>query len=210
MQHRMRDEITLHDHMRIEPVILEGNGVRLEPLAFSHVPGLCAVGLDPDLWSITMTLIRNEEEMKQYVGNALALQEKGTALPFATIDKKSGRVAGSTRFGNIDTANKRVEIGWTWLGKEFQRTHVNTSAKCLMLKYAFEVWGCHRVEFKTDVINQRSRNALLRIGAKEEGILRRHQITATGRVRDSVYFSIIDSEWPAVKTRLEGMVDDHR
>ena len=150
-----------------------------------------------------MTLIRDEEEMRKYVETALRLQKEGTALPFATIDKKSGRVAGSTRFGNIDKANRRVEIGWTWLGKEFQRSHVNTEAKYLMLKHAFEVWGCFRVEFKTDVINEKSRNALKRIGAKEEGILRRHQITATGRVRDSVYYSILDLEWPGVRRELE-------
>lgn len=192
--------------MDIRPVILEGNGVRLEPLTLAHVPELCRVGLDPDLWTITMTLIRNEDEMTQYVQTALLLQGKGSALPFATVDKKSGRVAGSTRFGNIDPMNKRVEIGWTWLGKEFQRTHVNTEAKYLMLKHAFEVLRCYRVEFKTDVINQKSRNALLRIGAKEEGVLRRHQITATGRVRDSVYYSIIDSEWPEAKVHLERML----
>jgi len=189
--------------MVIEPVTFEGRLVRLEPLSLGHVPELCKVGLDPALWTITMTLIRNEGEMRQYVETALQSQETGTALPFATIDKKSGRVAGSTRFGNIDKANKRVEVGWTWLGKEFQRTYVNTEAKYLMLKHAFEVWGCHRVEFKTDVINEKSRNALKRIGAREEGILRKHQITATGRVRDSVYYSILDLEWPEVKPMLE-------
>jgi RimJ/RimL family protein N-acetyltransferase len=189
--------------MMIDPVMFEGRLVRLEPLSLSHVPELCKVGLDPDLWTITMTMIRNEEEMKQYVEMALRFQKAGTALPFATIDKKSGKVAGSTRFGNIDKVNKRVEIGWTWLGKEFQRTHVNTEAKYLMLQHAFEAWGYYRVEFKTDVINEKSRNALKRIGAKEEGILRKHQITATGRVRDSIYYSILDSEWINVKHLLE-------
>jgi RimJ/RimL family protein N-acetyltransferase len=167
---------------------------------------LCEVGLDPDLWTITMALIRNDEEMKEYVATALKSQEAGTALPFATIDKQSGRIVGSTRFGNIDKVNRRVEIGWTWLGKEFQRTHVNTEAKYLMLKHAFEVWGCHRVEFKTDVINEKSRNALKRIGAKEEGILRRHQVTASGRVRDSIYYSIVDHEWLDVRKMLEEML----
>lgn len=189
--------------MIVQPVVLDGRNVRLDPLSFVHVPELCKVGLDDELWKITMTLIRNEGEMRNYVETALSLQAAGTALPFATIDKKNGRVAGSTRFGNIDKNNKRVEIGWTWLGKEFQRTHVNTEAKYLMLKHAFEVWGCFRVEFKTDAINEKSRNALKRIGAKEEGILRRHQITATGRVRDSIYYSILDHEWPEVKPMLE-------
>jgi N-acetyltransferase len=192
--------------MLIEPVTLEGHLVRLEPLSLGHVPGLCEVGLDPDLWTITMALIRNDEEMKEYVATALKSQEAGTALPFATIDKQSGRIVGSTRFGNIDKVNRRVEIGWTWLGKEFQRTHVNTEAKYLMLKHAFEVWGCHRVEFKTDVINEKSRNALKRIGAKEEGILRRHQVTASGRVRDSIYYSIVDHEWLDVRKMLEEML----
>ena len=189
--------------MVIKPVTLEGRLVRLEPLALSHVPELCNVGLDPELWTFTMTLIRNEEEMKHYVETALRAQEDGTALPFATIDKKNGRVAGSTRFGNIDRVNKRVEIGWTWLGKKFQCTHVNTEAKYMMLNHAFEVWGCYRVEFKTDVINTKSRNALKQIGAKEEGILRKHQITATGRMRDSIYYSILDSEWVDAKAHLE-------
>jgi RimJ/RimL family protein N-acetyltransferase len=190
----------------IQPVILEGRHVRLEPLSLAHVPHLCKVGLDQDLWRITMTLIRDEEEMRRYVEMALRHQAEGTALPFATIDKKSNRVAGSSRYGNIDRANRRLEIGWTWLGKEFQRTHVNTEAKYLMLKHAFEVLGCIRVEFKTDVINGKSRSALKRIGAKEEGILRKHMITPTGRFRDSVYYSILDTEWSGVKTLLEGKV----
>jgi len=195
--------------MIVQPVILEGRLVRLEPLSLEHVPDLCKVGLDPKLWTTTMSLIRNEGEMKQYVEAALRSQEAGTALPFATIDKKSGRVAGSTRFGNIDKINQRVEIGWTWLGKEFQRTYVNTEAKYLMLKHAFEVWRCYRVEFKTDVVNEQSRNALKRIGAKEEGVLRKHQITATGRVRDSVYYSVLDNEWDEVKHLLEQKLLDH-
>ena len=192
--------------MTIRPVILEGVRVKLEPLTLSHVELLCRVGLEPDIWALTMALIRTEEDMRRYVETALQQQEKGTALPFATVDKVSGRVVGSTRFGNIDIANRRVEIGWTWLGKGFQRTHVNTEAKYLMLQHAFEVWGCNRVEFKTDVLNDRSRAALKRIGAKEEGILRRHQITDSGRVRDSVYYSIIDEEWPGAKARLQDVI----
>ncbi len=189
--------------MTILPITLDGLNVRLEPLSLAHVTGLCKIGLDDELWKITMTLIRNEDEMRQYVETALRLQKEGTALAFATVDKKSGRIAGSTRFGNIDKNNRRVEIGWTWLGKEFQRTYVNTEAKYLMLRHAFEVLGCFRVEFKTDVINEKSRSALQRIGAKEEGVLRRHQITVSGRVRDSVYYSILDHEWQEVKQALE-------
>lgn len=127
-------------------------------------------------------------------------------MPFAIVELASGTVVGSTRYGNIDRANRRVEIGWTWIGRPWQRTAVNTESKYLLLRHAFETLGCIRVEFKTDALNERSRQALLRIGAKEEGIFRSHVVTSTGRIRDSVYFSIIDREWPAVKTRLEAML----
>lgn len=189
--------------MIVQPVVLEGAFVRLEPLSLDHVSALCEVGLDPDIWTFTLVMIRNKEEMKRYVETALRAQTEETAVPFATIDKQSGRVAGSTRFGSIDRTNKRVEIGWTWLGRQFRRTPLNTEAKLLMLKHAFEIWGCYRVEFKTDVLNENSRAALRRIGAKEEGILRRHMVTSLGRVRDSVYYSILDTEWEGVKHLLE-------
>jgi len=189
--------------MNIAPIVLEGAHVRLEPLSMTHHVGLCEVGLDPGLWEITMTLIRTPEEMADYIMTALKLQEEGVALPFAIIAKADGKVVGSTRFGNIDRANRCVEIGWTWVAAQWQRSVVNTEAKYLLLTHAFESLGCIRVEFKTDVINMKSRNALVRIGAKEEGILRKHMITPTGRVRDTVYYSIIDSEWPRVKRRLE-------
>jgi RimJ/RimL family protein N-acetyltransferase len=141
--------------------------------------------------------------MEDYVRGALAEQAAGRALPFATVEKASQTVAGSTRFGAIDPANRRVEIGWTWLAPRWQRTVLNTEAKYLMMRHAFEQWDCVRVEFKTDVLNTTSRQALLRIGAKEEGILRSHIITATGRIRDTVYFSVTASEWPAVRAALE-------
>ena len=189
--------------MDIHPVTLEGISVRLEPLSQSHHAGLCEVGLDPGLWEFTMTLIRTPEELQQYISTALQWQKDGTALPFAIIDKTSGNAVGSTRYGNIDKANRRVEIGWTWIAKQWQRTPMNTEAKYLLLTHAFENIGCIRVEFKTDSLNERSRNALLRIGAKEEGILRNHMIAPGGRLRHSVYYSIIDSEWPGVKSVLE-------
>jgi RimJ/RimL family protein N-acetyltransferase len=189
--------------MQIEPMTLEGTHVRLEPLEREHVEGLCAVGLDPEIWRWTQSQVGSPEQMRDYVETALRWQAERTALPFATVEKGTGAVAGSTRFGNIDRANRRVEIGWTWLGRRFQRTACNTEAKYLMLRHAFENWGCLRVEFKTDALNERSRAALLRIGAREEGTLRKHMITASGRVRDSVYFSVLDDEWPAVKKRLE-------
>ena len=127
----------------------------------------------------------------------------GTALPFATVDRKSGRAIGSTRFGNIVPEHKRIEIGWTWISPQFQRSAVNTEAKFLMLRYAFERLGCNRVELKTNSLNMRSRNAILRIGAKEEGTLRSHMINPDGTLRDTVYYSILAPEWPDVRARLE-------
>jgi RimJ/RimL family protein N-acetyltransferase len=189
--------------MLIQPTTLEGKFIRLEPLSLEHHAGLCEVGLDEELWRWTTQPVRTPEEMRAYVQTALDEQARGAALPFATIEKPSGRVIGSTRYGNIDGANRRVEIGWTWLGLKWQRTAANTEAKYLMLRHAFETWECIRVEFKTDSLNEKSRAALLRIGAKEEGIFRNHMITSTGRLRHSVYFSVIDSEWPAVKARQE-------
>jgi RimJ/RimL family protein N-acetyltransferase len=189
--------------MKIEPVVLEGARVRLEPLALEHHAPLCAVGLDAELWRWTTTHVSTPDEMRRYVETALQEQREGKSLPFATIDKLSSRVVGCTRFGNIDIVNRHVEIGWTWIGREFQRTHVNTEAKYLMLSYAFEKLGCIRVSLKTDALNEKSRRAILRIGAKEEGTLRNHIITSSGRIRDTVYFSIIDREWEQVKRDLE-------
>jgi RimJ/RimL family protein N-acetyltransferase len=134
---------------------------------------------------------------------ALQTQQAGTALPFTIFDKTSGKPAGSTRYGNIDKEHRRLEIGWTWIGKQWQRTPINTDTKLLLLTHAFEKLNCIRVEFKTDSLNERSRNALLRIGAKEEGVFRNHMITPSGRLRHSVYYSIIDSEWPEVKLLLQ-------
>ena len=192
--------------MIVEPVVLEGKTVRLEPMAESHVDALTAVGLEESLWRWIPTACSSHDDIEEYVRSALADQERGVALPLVTIECASGTVIGSTRFGNIDAANKRAEIGWTWINPKWQRTAVNTEAKFLMLRHAFETWKCIRVELKTDALNERSRNAILRIGAKEEGIFRQHMITASGRYRDSVYFSIIDSEWPEIKERLLTML----
>jgi RimJ/RimL family protein N-acetyltransferase len=189
--------------MIVEPVRLEGKSIRLEPLSMRHHADLCTVGLDEEIWRWNPTPVRTAEEMSRYIETALRWRKEGTALPFATVEKASGRAIGSTRFANIDKANRRAEIGWTWLGKQWQRTVANTEAKYMMLRHAFEILGCIRVELKTDALNERSRASILRIGAKEEGMLRSHVITASGRLRDTVYFSILDSEWPAVKTNLE-------
>ncbi|HLY60808.1 MAG TPA: GNAT family protein [Terriglobia bacterium] len=189
--------------MNIQPVTLEGQHVRLEPLSFNHHAGLSAVGLVEELWRWIPQPVRTPEEMREYIATALRSQGEGSALPFATVERATGKVIGSTRYGNIDRANRHVEIGWTWLGPAWQRTAANTEAKFLMLRHAFEALGCLRVELKTDSLNENSRNAILRIGAKEEGIFRNHMVTSTGRIRHSVYYSIIDSEWPVVKARLQ-------
>ena len=168
-----------------------------------HLGGLTEVGLDEELWRWTATRIASAAEMRAYVEAALDEQARGVSLPFVTVERASGRVVGSTRFGNIDTENRKAEIGWTWIGRAWQRTVVNTEAKLLMLTHAFEAWRCVRVELKTDSLNEQSRRAILRIGAKEEGTLRNHMITHTGRLRHSVFFSVIESEWPQVKADLE-------
>jgi RimJ/RimL family protein N-acetyltransferase len=184
-------------------VALEGRLVRLEPLTMGHLNPLCGVGLVAELWRWTPAPVETVEDMRLYIEAALESNAAGSALPYATVDRATGTAVGSTRFANIDRANRRVEIGWTWVAPPWQRSFVNTEAKYLMLKHAFETLGCIRVEFKTDSLNQRSRTALLRLGAKEEGTLRNHMITSTGRYRHSVYYSIIDSEWPGVKLAIE-------
>ena len=192
--------------MKVEPVVLEGKFVRLEPLRVDHLPALCQVGMDESLWKWTANVVTDESDLERYVRSALADQALGKAVPFVTIEKSSGTVVGSTRFGNIDTTNRKTEIGWTWLNPRWQRTAVNTEAKLLMLTHAFETWKCIRVELKTDANNEKSRNAMKRIGCVEEGPLRNHMITETGRFRDSVYFSIIDTQWQSVKANLSAKV----
>jgi RimJ/RimL family protein N-acetyltransferase len=188
---------------RLQPVTLTGRFVRLEPLALSHLDDLCAVGLDAELWRWIPSSVGTREEMRGYIETALREQNAGGSLPFAVIHLGSGRAIGSTRYGNINLANRRVEIGWTWYGRGFQRSPVNTECKLLLLTHAFETLGMIRVEFKTDALNEKSRNALLRIGAMQEGIFRKHLICQSGRIRDTVYFSILDTEWPERKRTLE-------
>jgi len=188
---------------RFQPVVLEGRVVRLEPLTIHHHGALCEVGLDPELWRWTTSVVHSASDLRAYIEAARRGEAAGSALPFATVLREGARVVGSTRFGNIDRENRRVEIGWTWVARPWQRTAVNTEAKLLMMEHAFERMGCVRVEFKTDSLNERSRAALLGIGAREEGTLRNHMIAPGGRLRHSVYYSVIDSEWPAVKRALE-------
>jgi len=188
--------------MKIEPVVLENEFVRLEPLTPAHHAALCEVGLFEELWRLIPTPVDSPDTMKNYIETALDEQRRGLGLPFTTIEKSSGKIVGSTRFGNIDAKNLRAEIGWTWITPAWQKTYVNTQAKLLMLTHAFETWKCIRVELKTDALNEQSRNAILRLGARQEGIFRQHVICHSGRLRDTVYFSILDNEWKPVKENL--------
>src|SRR5215471_14535756 len=186
------------------PVTLEGSVVRLEPIRRDHAELFWDVAKNDleDIFRWIPYPMGTPEDFQALVDKAFREQERWESVVFATVERSSGRAIGSTRFMNIDRANRRVEIGSTWIAPAWQRTAVNTEAKYLMLRHAFEVWGCMRVELKTDALNQKSRNAILRIGAREEGTLRRHLVTWTGRVRDTVYFSILDAEWAGVKEKL--------
>jgi len=189
----------------VTPITLDGSVVRLEPIRREHGEIFWDAAKDAldNIFQWIPYRMKTRQDFQLLVEKAFDEQRRGESVVFATVERKSSRIIGSTRFMNIDRVNRRVEIGSTWIAPAWQRTAVNTEAKYLMLHHAFEVWNCFRVELKTDALNLKSRNAILRIGAKEEGTLRRHVITWTGRVRDSVYFSILDSEWSEVKGRLE-------
>jgi len=189
--------------MEVYPVSLEGRHVRLVPLEPAHGAALIAAADDGELWKSTMTIVPARDTMSDYIGTALAAQASGRELPFVIMRKPSGQIVGSTRFYNIERQDRNAEIGYTWIAASAQRTAANTEAKLLLLTHAFESWRCIRVSLITDVLNQQSRAAILRLGAKEEGILRNHLIMPGGRYRDSVCFSIIEAEWPEVKARLE-------
>jgi N-acetyltransferase len=196
--------------MKVESVILQSKSVRLEPLKLQHLEPLCEVGSDESLWRWTPSVCSTETAMKNYVETALEEFERKVSLPFVTIETASDKAIGSTRFANIDVKNRKAEIGWTWINPAWQRTSINTEAKLLMLTHAFEVWKCIRVELKTDALNEQSRNAILRLGAREEGIFRNHLITDTGRFRDTVYFSIIENEWQTIKADLQNKLRNHK
>jgi RimJ/RimL family protein N-acetyltransferase len=189
----------------IAPFSLEGTHVRLEPLRPEHAPMLWEIARDhlADLFRWIPYRLESLDHFREFNAVVLREQERGVSVPFATVERSTGRVVGTTRFMNMDLGNRKVEIGSTWIAPQWQRTAVNTEAKYLMLRYAFQTWNCVRVELKTDALNERSRRAILRLGAKEEGTLRKHLICWDGRQRDSVYFSILDTEWPEVKARLE-------
>ncbi len=182
---------------------LNGDVVCLVPLEIGHVDALCEVGFDAEIWRWMPKGVRDRGSMQAWVEEALTAQSAGSAIPFATTIRETGEVIGSTRFMNIDMAHRRAEIGATWITPAWQRSRVNTEAKYLMFRYAFEKQQWRRVEFKTSSQNIKSRAAILRLGATEEGTFRKHMIQEDGSNRDTVYFSIVDDEWPAVKARLE-------
>jgi RimJ/RimL family protein N-acetyltransferase len=187
--------------------VLEGRVVRLEPLTEAHWSGVLAIGLEPAIWRWTIDNVSSEADLRGWFDAALEAQSTGAAVVFATVDRATGRVAGSTRFGNLDEENRRAEIGWTWLGVPWQRTATNTEAKYLMLCHAFEQWGLVRVELKTDALNEASRRAIRRIGAREEGIFRRYQVSQGGRMRDTAWYAVTDLDWPEVRLYLKDLLN---
>jgi RimJ/RimL family protein N-acetyltransferase len=188
----------------VTPVVLEGRIVRLEPLSEDHLDGLADVAFDPSIWQWTLARPTDRAGLRAWLETALANAAAGTEQPFATIDQVTGRPVGSTRFLSIVPEHRRLEIGWTWLGRAWQRTGANREAKLLLLGHAFDELGANRVEFKTDSRNEPSRTALLGIGAAFEGIFRNHMVMPDGPLRHSAYYSVISDEWPAVRARLEG------
>jgi RimJ/RimL family protein N-acetyltransferase len=194
--------------MEVSPIILEGQHVRLEPLSLTHEESLIAAAGDGELWNSNVTVVPTRATMAVYIEAALKAQALGRELPFVIVRKLSDQIVGTTRFYDIERIDRRVAIGYTWLAASAQRTAVNTEAKLLLLTQAFECWRFIRVELITDVLNQQSRTAILRLGAKEEGVLRNHMVMPGGRYRDSVCFSIIEAEWPEVKARLESKLGE--
>ncbi|HSF31468.1 MAG TPA: GNAT family protein [Candidatus Tectomicrobia bacterium] len=192
--------------MQIGPITLDGHHVRLEPVTLAHVPALWRVGAPAEIWRYLPYTMGSEDDMRAYVEAELAKQEAGLVVRFATVAKTIAQAVGSTSYLNIDRQHRRVEIGGTWITPAWQRSAINTEAKYLQLRHAFETLGCIRVEFKTDALNTKSRQALARIGATEEGIFRNHMIMPEGRIRHSVYFSITHDEWPRVKVHLEALL----
>jgi RimJ/RimL family protein N-acetyltransferase len=186
-------------------LILRGTRIELRPLQAEDCPALLAAAADGQLWNLKVTVVPgpDADSAERYVATALAGRQAGTMLPFAIVERASGRVVGCTRLWKIDRCNRKLEIGGSWLAASAQRTGINSEAKYLLLRHAFEQMHCVRVQLTTDVLNEASRTAILRLGAVQEGIIRHERIMPDGRVRDSVRFSIIDSEWPQVRQRLE-------
>jgi len=190
----------------VEPVVLEGRIVRLEPLSMAHLDDLAKVALDPAIWRWTLARPTDRAILGEWIKAALANAATGAEMPFATLDAATGKAIGSTRFMSIVPEHRRLEIGWTWLGKARQLSGANREAKLLQMTHAFEALGANRVEFKTDSLNEPARRALLGIGSTFEGIFRNHMIMPGGRLRHSAYYSVVAEEWPAVRARLEAAI----
>lgn len=190
-------------------VSLAGSVVRLDPLTLAHVAPLAEIGLQPELWTLQPRPVATEADMRRYVEQALDDQARGASLPFAIVRRADGRVIGSTRCMDIVMAHRRLEIGATWIAPAWQRSGANVEAKLLLLTHAFESLGVQKVVFKTEALNAQSRRAILALGAVEEGTFRKHLIADNGRARDMVYFSILDSEWPTVRARLQQRLQCH-
>ena len=196
--------------IKIRPVTLAGHGIRLEPLAYEHQDGLAAAAADGRLWELWFTTVPEPGQMHAYIADALAGQEDGDMLPWVVRELASGTIIGSTRYHDIAAEIDRVEIGFTWYGKRWQRSHVNTACKLLLLGHAFETVGCGVVGFRTDGVNVRSQQAIEALGARKDGVIRHHALRRDGTVRDSVMYSILAAEWPDVKRRLEDRLLRHR
>ena len=194
----------------IEPVTLRGAHASVEPLAAAHADGIRAAAADGELWRLWYTSVPAPETTAQWLASALDVRERLGAMPFVVRDNASGAIVGSTRYFNVDAANRRLEIGHTWYAKRAQRTAINTDCKLLLLTHAFETLECIAVEFRTHWFNEASRAAIARLGAKQDGVLRNHQLLPDGSRRDTVVFSIVDGEWPAVKAHLRFLLDRPR
>ncbi|HEY7766921.1 GNAT family protein [Longimicrobium sp.] len=194
--------------MRVEKTTLRGSRIVLEPLCERHLPGLAAAIEDGSLWEIPVTVVPHPRDLGPFLHDARAQFAAGSELAFTIVDGASGAVVGSTRFRSIAAAHRRVEIGFTFIARTWQRTYANTEAKYLMMAHAFKRWRCNRVEFVTDVLNTASRRALARIGAREEGVLRSHMVMRDGRIRDSAVYSVVAAEWPRVRDGLRGRLEN--
>ena len=194
----------------VEPITLTDRAVRLEPLALSHEQGLVAAAADGELWKLRITSVPEPQDTRAYIEAALKMREDGNRFAFAVVDDATGKVLGSTSYHDIVPAVKRVEIGWTWYCKSVQRTHVNTTAKLLMMGHAFDTLGCHVVGWRTDNYNFASQKAIERLGAKKDGVLRGHALRRDGTIRDTVMYSMRAGEWPEAKAQLLSLLETHR
>ena len=193
----------------VDPVTLRDRGVRLEPLALSHEEGLRSAAADGELWKLRITSVPEPQDTRAYIEAALKMREDGNRFAFAVVDDATGKVLGSTSYHDIVPAVKRVEIGWTWYRKSVQRTHVNTTAKLLMMGHAFDTLGCHVVGWRTDNYNFASQRAIERLGAKKDGVLRGHALRRDGTIRDTVMYSMRSGEWPEAKVQLLYLLERH-